>query len=67
MAQPIFEVKGIQETLALLNKIDPTYRRDVTKRIKRAGSVNPYRTDTFWVQTIPPNDYATARRSRGNL
>jgi hypothetical protein len=39
MAQPIFEVKGIQETLALLNKIDPTYRRDVTKRIKRAGSV----------------------------
>ena len=39
MAQPIFEINGIQETLALLNKIDPTYRRDVTKRIKRAGSV----------------------------
>ena len=37
MAQPIYEVKGIQETLAALNKIDPTYRRDVTKRIKRAG------------------------------
>ena len=37
MSQPIFEVEGIQETLAALNKIDPTYRRDVTKRIRRAG------------------------------
>jgi len=37
MAQPNLEIKGIQETLAALNKIDPTYRRDVTKRIKRAG------------------------------
>jgi hypothetical protein len=37
MAEPILEIKGIQETLAALNKIDPTYRRDVTKRIKRAG------------------------------
>tara|TARA_R110000822_G_scaffold2345_3_gene11183 strand:- start:1857 stop:2453 length:597 start_codon:yes stop_codon:yes gene_type:complete len=37
MAQQKLEVKGIQETLAALNKIDPTYRRDVTKRIKRAG------------------------------
>lgn len=39
MAQPIFEVNGIQETLALLNKIDPNFRRDVTKKIKRAGAV----------------------------
>lgn len=39
MAQPNLQVKGIQETLALLHKIDPTYRRDVTKRIKRAGDV----------------------------
>jgi hypothetical protein len=37
MAQQKLEVKGIQETLAALNKIDPTYRRDVTKRIRRAG------------------------------
>ena len=37
MAQQKLEIKGIQETLAALNKIDPTYRRDVTKRIKRAG------------------------------
>lgn len=39
MAQPNLEVKGIQETLALLHKIDPTYRRQVTKQIKRAGDV----------------------------
>lgn len=38
-SKPILEVQGIDRTLALLNKIDPTYRRDVTKRIKRAGSV----------------------------
>jgi hypothetical protein len=37
MAEPILEVKGVQEALAALNKIDPTYRRDVTKRISRAG------------------------------
>ena len=39
MAQPNLQVKGIQETLALLHKIDPAYRRDITKRIKRAGDV----------------------------
>ena len=39
MAQPILQIDGIDRTLALLNKIDPTYRRDVTKRIKRAGTV----------------------------
>jgi len=39
MAQQVLEVKGIQQTLALLHKIDPQYRRDVTKRIKRAGDV----------------------------
>lgn len=39
MAQQVLEVKGIQETLALLHKIDPTYRREVTKQIKRAGDV----------------------------
>jgi hypothetical protein len=37
MPEPILEVKGAQEALAALNKIDPTYRRDVTKRISRAG------------------------------
>lgn len=31
------EIKGIQEALAELNKIDPRYRRQVTKRIKAAG------------------------------
>ena len=39
MAQPILQLQGIDRTLALLIKIDPTYRRDVTKRIKSAGTV----------------------------
>lgn len=39
MAQPILQVEGIDRTLAQLNKIDPTFRRQVTKRIKRAGDV----------------------------
>lgn len=39
MAQPILQIQGIDRTLALLNKIDPNYRRDVSRRIKRAGSV----------------------------
>jgi hypothetical protein len=33
------EVEGIQEALAELNKIDPKYRRQVTKRIKNSGQI----------------------------
>jgi hypothetical protein len=33
------EVQGIQEALAELNKIDPKYRRQVTKRIKNSGQI----------------------------
>jgi hypothetical protein len=32
------QIKGIQEALAELNKIDPRYRRQVTKDIKASGS-----------------------------
>lgn len=39
MRQQILEVEGIQEALAELNKIDPKYRRQVTKRIKNSGQV----------------------------
>lgn len=39
MAQNVLEIKGIQETLKLLNEIDPKYRRQVTKQIKGAGEV----------------------------
>jgi hypothetical protein len=39
MRQQILEVEGIQEALAELNKIDPKYRRQVTKRIKNAGKI----------------------------
>lgn len=35
-AVPI-QVEGIRETLAELNKIDPSYRRQITKRIKGTG------------------------------
>ena len=39
MRQQILEVQGIQEALAELNKIDPKYRRQVTKRIKNSGQI----------------------------
>ena len=39
MANGVVEIKGIQETLKLLNEIDPKYRRQVTKQIQRAGEV----------------------------
>ena len=39
MANQIVEIEGIQETLKLLNDIDPKYRRLVTKQIKGAGQV----------------------------
>jgi hypothetical protein len=37
MAQQVLQVKGIQETLAILNQIDPKYRRQITKRIQNSG------------------------------
>ena len=39
MANQVIEIKGIQETLKLLHEIDPKYRRQVTKQIKRTGEV----------------------------
>ena len=39
MAQNVLEIKGIQETLKLLNEIDPKYRRTVTKQIRGAGEI----------------------------
>ena len=38
-ATPTLQVKGIQEALAELNKIDPRYRRQVTKDVKRSGDI----------------------------
>jgi len=37
MAQQVLQVKGIQETLAILHQIDPKYRRQITKRIQNSG------------------------------
>ena len=39
MANSVVEIEGIQETLKLLNDIDPKFRRLVTKQIKGAGEV----------------------------
>ena len=39
MRQQILQVEGIQEALAELNKIDPKFRRQVTKRIKNSGQI----------------------------
>jgi hypothetical protein len=39
VAANVLEIKGIQETLKLLNEIDPKFRRQVTKEIKGAGQV----------------------------
>ena len=39
MAANVLEIKGIQETLKLLNEIDPKYRKQVTRQIKGAGEV----------------------------
>jgi hypothetical protein len=39
VAKTVLEIEGIQETLKLLNEIDPKYRRQVTKQIKGAGQV----------------------------
>lgn len=38
-ATQTLQVKGIQEALAELNKIDPRYRRQVTKDVKRSGDI----------------------------
>lgn len=38
-ATQTLQVKGVQEALAELNKIDPRYRRQVTKDVKRSGDI----------------------------
>ena len=38
MGQLPLQIEGIQETLKLLNDVDPKYRRLVTKQIKNAGA-----------------------------
>ena len=37
MAQQVLQIQGIQEALADLHKIDPSYRRRITKRISNSG------------------------------
>jgi hypothetical protein len=67
MAQPNLEIKGIQETLAALNKIDPTYRRDVTKRIKRAGDPMVQEARQMITTIVGAKGAPLTGMSRGNL
>jgi hypothetical protein len=67
MAQQVLEVKGIQQTLALLHKIDPTYRRDVTKRIKRAGDVMVQEARQMVTTIVGVKGAPLSGMRRGNL
>lgn len=67
MAQPTIEVKGIQEALAALNKIDPTYRRKVTVRIKNAGQVMVNEARSMVTTIVGVKGAPLSGMSRGSL
>lgn len=67
--QPVLQVQGIQEALAELNKIDPKYRRQVTKRIKNSGQVilNEARSMVANFDNSKGNGAPLSGMVRGNL
>ena len=69
MAQPVLQVKGIQETLALLHKIDPSYRRKIGVRIKRSGEIilNEARSMVAHYDNSKGNGAPLSGMVRGNL
>ena len=69
MANGVVEIKGIQETLKLLNDIDPKYRRQVTKQIQRAGEVilNEARQMVAGYDNSKGNGAPLSGMVRGNL
>lgn len=69
MAQPVLQVKGIQETLAILNKIDPKYRRQITVRIKNSGEriLNEARSMVAYYDNSKGNGAPLSGMRRGNL
>ena len=69
MRQQILEVEGIQEALAELNKIDPKYRRQVTKRIKNSGQIiiNEARSMVASFDNSKGNGAPLSGMVRGNL
>ncbi len=65
----VLEVQGIQEALAELNKIDPKYRRQVTKRIKNSGQIilNEARSMVANFDNSKGNGAPLSGMVRGNL
>ena len=68
-AQPNVQITGIKEALAELNKIDPTYRREITKRIKGAGEeiINEARSMVAFFDNSLGNGAPLSGMVRGNL
>ena len=69
MAQLPLQIEGIQETLKLLNEIDPKYRRLVTKQIKNAGAsiLNEARQMVASFPNSKSNGAPLSGMVRGNL
>jgi len=69
MAQQVLQVQGIQEALAELNKIDPKYQRQVTKRIKNSGQIiiNEARSMVASFDNSKGNGAPLSGMVRGNL
>ena len=69
MAQQVLQVKGIQETLAILNKIDPKYRRQITVRIKNSGEriLSEARSMVAYYDNSKGNGAPLSGMRRGNL
>ena len=69
MAQLPLQIQGIQETLKLLNDIDPKYRRLVTKQIKNAGAsiLNEARQMVASFDNSKGNGAPLSGMVRGNL
>jgi len=69
VAQLPLQIEGIQETLKLLNEIDPKYRRLVTKQIKNAGAsiLNEARQMVASFPNSKSNGAPLSGMVRGNL
>jgi len=69
MGQLPLQIEGIQETLKLLNDIDPKYRRLVTKQIKNAGAsiLNEARQMVASFPNSKSNGAPLSGMVRGNL
>jgi hypothetical protein len=62
-------IEGIQQALAELNKIDPKFRREITKRIKGAGAdiINDARSMVAFFDNSLGNGAPLSGMVRGNI